>query len=160
VILCETWYNKHCDFLNYKILEEDWMRISQIKVGKEEKFPLIITDDNIVVFKELFSTTKNIIDLTTIVHANGKEKKKLQEYIVRGGVEISSYEVTEKDIFLRARRTSMGLVILGLRITKINKEERICSAEVVFSMHDGHFIGNEIQDNLYEAVLNLIVRIQ
>ena len=136
------------------------MRITEVKMGQKVEFPIDIAEDGTVVFKEILSRNRHMADLTTIVGAHGKAKNKVQEYIARGSVELTSFEASKNDILLRARRTSVGLFILGFRITKINKEEKICSAVAFFAMYDGHFDGKEIQDNLYEPLLNLIVRIQ
>lgn len=136
------------------------MRITQVKIGEELNFPIVETEDGKVAFKEILSRNRHLADLTTIVGEFGKEKERLQEYIVRGGVTLASYEIMKNDIILRARRTSVGLFIFGFRVKKISKEDKNCSAVVFFAMYDGHFSGKEIQDNLYEPVLNLIVRIQ
>ena len=136
------------------------MRINEIKIGEEVNFPIETTEENVLVFKEILSRNRHLADLTTIVGVNGKEKYKLQEYIVRGGVKLISYEVKEADILLRARKTSSGLIIWGFRVTKVSRKQKKCFAEPFFVMYDGHFDGKEIQDNLYEAVLKLIERIQ
>jgi len=136
------------------------MKVVDIKVGQLVDYPIEISAEGNVIFNELLTRNRHIADLTTLVGARGEEKIKIKERSVKG-VKLSSYEIQENDIILRARRTSYGLFMFGFRVNKIHKNLKLCSTEAFFVMYDGHFDdGYEIQYTLFGPVLNLIERVQ